>query len=278
MFMERIDPHPTREELLLAADGELSHRHAKRVQEHLSACWECRSRTREMEAAIGDYIRLHRRRIDPALPPSGGPRALLKARMHELASTHARQSWHVAGWLTRKSLLAAISAICVAAALGLWMRQERAAAGKFGPGVPAAIPDARLTPGVAVHTRREDVCRESPPKNKLVSESVQRRVFAAYGISNRNPEAYEVDYLITPALGGSDDIRNLWPQPYSSTIWNARVKDDLEDRLYHLVCAGGLDLATAQRAISTDWIAAYKYYLHTSMPIEELRQPGGVRH
>jgi len=42
------------------------------------------------------------------------------------------------------------------------------------------------------------------------------------------PDAYEVDYLITPELGGATDIRNLWP--YGDTVWNAHVKDQLEDR------------------------------------------------
>ncbi|HZT37758.1 MAG TPA: hypothetical protein VFA28_07660 [Bryobacteraceae bacterium] len=81
-----------------------------------------------------------------------------------------------------------------------------------------------------------------------------------------DPRAYEVDYLITPALGGADDLGNLWPQSYSATQWNARVKDALEDRLHELVCSGSLDLATAQREIATDWIAAYKKYFHTDQP------------
>ena len=118
-------------------------------------------------------------------------------------------------------------------------------------------------------TSKEEVCRESPPKNKMVPVSVRRRVFQAYGIDSADPGAYEVDYLITPALGGSDDIRNLWPQSYSATIWNARVKDALEDRLRQLVCTGALDLATAQRDISRDWIAAYRNYFHTDRPIGE---------
>ena len=57
------------------------------------------------------------------------------------------------------------------------------------------------------------------------------RVFATYGISSPQPQNYEIDYLITPALGGADDIRNLWPQAYSTTVWNAQVKDQLEDYL-----------------------------------------------
>ena len=76
-----------------------------------------------------------------------------------------------------------------------------------------------------------------------------------------------MDYLITPALGGSDDIRNLWPQPYSAGVWNARVKDALEDRLRQLVCEGKLDLESAQREIARDWIGAYKKYFHTDHPL-----------
>jgi len=74
-----------------------------------------------------------------------------------------------------------------------------------------------------------------------------------------------VDYLITPELGGAGSIRNLWPQPYSA-VWNAHVKDELEDRLHGLVCSGQVDLATAQREISRDWISAYKKYFHTDKP------------
>jgi hypothetical protein len=47
---------------------------------------------------------------------------------------------------------------------------------------------------------------------------------------------YEIDYLIATGLGGVDDVRNLWPEPYKSSTWNARVKDDLEERLGEMVC------------------------------------------
>ena len=96
---------------------------------------------------------------------------------------------------------------------------------------------------------------------EIIEGRSQRRVLEQYGLANADPRAYEIDYLITPALGGADDIRNLWPEPYSTTLWNAHVKDALEERLHELVCAGKLDLATAQSAIASDWIAAYKTYL-----------------
>jgi hypothetical protein len=39
-----------------------------------------------------------------------------------------------------------------------------------------------------------------------------------------------VDHLIPLELGGSNDIANLWPQSYV-TVWNAHMKDRLENRL-----------------------------------------------
>jgi hypothetical protein len=93
-----------------------------------------------------------------------------------------------------------------------------------------------------------------------IPEEMQRRVFAAYGIKSPRADQFEVDYLITPDLGGTDSIRNLWPQPYS-VRWNAQVKDKLEQRLHQLVCGGQLDLATAQHDIASDWIGAYRKYI-----------------
>jgi len=254
----------------MAADGELSPSRAEGMQKHLSACWECRSRMRELEEAIGDYVRLYRRTLDPMLPPVAGPRALLRAQLNELASSHASHSRKWIDRITWKHGFAAVAAICIVAYVLVFLRQAGGGRWDIAPDFQAitfTTPYAIMTPGVAVAAGKEEVCKESPPKNRIVPVSVQRRVFGAYGINNANPAAYEVDYLITPALGGSDDIRNLWPQTYSATTWNAQVKDALEDRLRQLVCTGDLDLATAQRDISRDWIAAYKYYFHTDKPI-----------
>ena len=99
--------------------------------------------------------------------------------------------------------------------------------------------------------------------------ALRRAVFQEYGLQGADPRAYEVDYLVTPALGGAEDIHNLWPHSYAATEWNARVKDALEDRLRDLVCDGSLDLAEAQREIAGNWIAAYKKYFQTDKPLAE---------
>jgi hypothetical protein len=100
-----------------------------------------------------------------------------------------------------------------------------------------------------------------------VSDSVRSAVFQEYGLAGAHAADYEIDYLIAPGLGGTADIHNLWPEPYSTAAWNAHVKDSLEEYLHDSVCAGKLDLRTAQSDISHDWIAAYKKYFHTDKPL-----------
>jgi hypothetical protein len=112
----------------------------------------------------------------------------------------------------------------------------------------------------------QDVCTAANLNQAgFIPVSLGETVFQAYGIRRPKPRAYELDYLIPPELGGSSDIRNFWPQPYSSE-WNARLKDALEDHLHDLVCAGEISLAMAQRDIAADWIVAYKKYFQTDAP------------
>jgi hypothetical protein len=57
-----------------------------------------------------------------------------------------------------------------------------------------------------------EVC--SAPQEQVigdVSVSLRQKVLQEYGIANARPEDYEIDYLIAPRLGGTEDIRNLWP-------------------------------------------------------------------
>ena len=75
-----------------------------------------------------------------------------------------------------------------------------------------------------------------------------------------NMRDYEEDDLVSLALGGMPkDKRNLWAQPRFGE-WNAEKKDAVEYKLIGLVCFSGLPLATAQQALATNWIEAYKKY------------------
>lgn len=263
------ESHLSDQELLLAADGELAPDRAGDVSSHLAECWPCRVRKGEIEESIGDFVRAYRGNLDPLLPSPAGPRALLKARLGEMTAgmPSAPPSWR-ATWFQGPNLRYAGAALFVAV-LALLVYLRPALESRRGPAVvPVSFPEPSLTPGVAAAVNRDQICQSTGPKNRIVPASLQRRVFEEYGIAGASPRAYEVDYLITPALGGADDIRNLWPQSYSPAVWNARVKDALEDRLHDLVCDGRLDLATAQRDISSDWIAAYKKYFETDRPLQ----------
>ena len=62
-------------------------------------------------------------------------------------------------------------------------------------------------------------------------------------------------------MGGSNNIKNLFPESYTTQPWNAHKKDKLENKLHKLVCTNQITLQEAQQEISNDWRKAYcKYY------------------
>ena len=193
---------------------------------------------------------------------------MLKARLIQQAPASGPWRWHKPVWAAAASILGLLVMGWFAARTG-WHRPEVSwpmDSTHLAGDLARSRPNTALTPGATILLSRSAVCSQANVKNKEVPASVQRIVFAEYGLAQAQPRAYEVDYLVTPALGGADDIRNLWPHSYSS-VWNARVKDALEDRLRDMVCDGSLDLADAQREIAVDWIGAYRKYFHTDGPL-----------
>jgi len=89
--------------------------------------------------------------------------------------------------------------------------------------------------------------------------------------------AYEEDHLISLELGGALAAEaNLWPEPYNSPE-GARVKDVIENKLHSLVCAGSISLATAQRAIATNWWTAYQSYVGTAPKVAPYQVPAAIQ-
>jgi hypothetical protein len=254
--------HISDQELLQALDGELSRRRCAAVRSHCKDCGSCRARMAAIESTTIDFARVHRQTLDPQLPPIAGPRALLKAR---LAARAQLIESPVRSWLPRRAVTLAVACVSLLAVMiggaVLWNYSHAM------PLEKGSLPDRYLTPGMTRPVSISEVC--SMPHEEVIREvpnSLQHRVFEEYSVKVNNPDDYEIDYLIAPGLGGADDIHNLWPEPYKSHEWNARVKDALEERLHQLVCAHQISLETAQKEIAADWIAAYKKYFHTDKP------------
>ena len=133
-------------------------------------------------------------------------------------------------------------------------------------------PTHQLTPGVVTNLPVEEILQAGYAKKaRHVTESTKKKVFMEYlGTVPALPGQYEIDHLISLELGGSNDIKNLWPENYLSLPYNAHIKDKLEDRMAELLRQElkqkGHDAATAlllqfQHEIATDWVAAYHKYV-----------------
>jgi hypothetical protein len=252
--------HLSEHDLVLAADGELPARRKAEVTAHLETCWSCRERMLSLESTITDFVRARNRQLNEQLPPAAGPRALLKARLAEAASSPSSSSrFSIWGMLFPSAPVGrmAVAGGAFAAVLLTILAIFESTVNAEGP-----KPRFSITPGETRPMTLEEVCLYE--KAEVISRDIpldmQQKVFAAYGIKSPQRDQFEVDYLITPDLGGTESIKNLWPQPYSAH-WNAHVKDKLEERLHDLVCSRKLDLGTAQHDIAVDWIAAYKKYI-----------------
>ncbi len=131
-------------------------------------------------------------------------------------------------------------------------------------------PDSVLTPGAVLAVSDTDVCTPGySSRVRHVTAEIKREVYAEYGVTVHAPGDYEVDHLISLEIGGSNSIKNLWPESYLTQPWNAHVKDALENRLHRMVCAHTISLTTAQDAIARDWIAAYQKYMPARRRVAE---------
>lgn len=125
---------------------------------------------------------------------------------------------------------------------------------------PVWLPDPKLSPGdVLSNVTAKGVCAPGYAKRtRDVTEAEKDAVYREYGLDPHNHRPTEIDHICSLELAGSNDIKNLFPQPYDSLPYNAHLKDKLEDRLHAEVCAGKITLQQAQDAIRGDWTVAYR--------------------
>lgn len=122
-------------------------------------------------------------------------------------------------------------------------------------------PDRRCSPGafysglttavICSGSFSTGTIRDVPQSEKFQVESEYGMTPTYYGYS------IEIDHIVPLELGGSNNIANLFPEPGSGKA-NYHVKDDLENKLHDLVCAGAMSLRAAQAGIATNWETLYR--------------------
>ena len=65
--------HPSDDQLLHFADGELPPPQAGEIRNHLTACWQCRTELEEIERMIGECVRYRKTVLETCLPPPPAP-------------------------------------------------------------------------------------------------------------------------------------------------------------------------------------------------------------
>ena len=119
------------------------------------------------------------------------------------------------------------------------------------------FPDPTCTPGVVFQVTKEDICVKGyTSRVRYVTARTKALVYQEYGITSHAKGEYEVDHFIPLELGGSNDLKNLWPEPAEPRP-GFHEKDWVENYLHDQVCANQMSLAEAQKQIQTNWLAVY---------------------
>jgi hypothetical protein len=262
--------HPGDHLLLLALDGQLPTRRQARVAAHVASCQACQARAQELESTLADASRLYRVGEGAVPPASADARRRL-----ERALLQAGDAWDRSGWIRcaqrlsvpprglGQAMAASLAALVIAWIAGAgqlpWSSASRVVAGN-------ELPVAALTPGAVSSLTAAELCSGTHAP-RMVTAEIRRRVLVDYGMEGTPVDSYELDALVTPELGGTMDPENLWPQRYAAPVWNAHVKDALEELFAERVCRDEMPLSQAQREMATDWVAAYKRHFNTDRPM-----------
>lgn len=100
----------------------------------------------------------------------------------------------------------------------------------------SVAPDVGLTPGVLCTTQDKDFVafrydEKIPYCKRNTSIPDKKTVSGWYGVRWEDHKLYQYDHLLSLCLGGSNDLRNLWPMLLVEARKKARMEADLCLRL-----------------------------------------------
>ena len=117
---------------------------------------------------------------------------------------------------------------------------------------PALTPGA-TDPRVTNDNIQQTICVRGYTRTvRNVSNAAKHLVYTEYGIGRPDQRRYVIDHLIPLEVGGSNDVKNLWPQPKSGDQ-SSEAKDLVENELHSRVCADLISLKDAQQVFVIYW-------------------------
>ena len=256
--------HLSDADILRLIDLEGSPSEAQWAREHLLVCVECSARLAHSKRTLGELDDLFASQLAGALSSSTASRVRLQRSLQRAGASPERRRGNASSAFVRIAAMAAVGLVVAGVAVHARRRAERERPVALLHAEAGPIPNRMLTPGAIRPVTLGEICQSTDDDDldPSVAPAIQSAVLKEYGIAGAGTQGiYQIDYLVNPQLGGTNDIKNLWPQPYHDGVWNARAKDELEKHLHEMVCNRTVELTVAQREIATDWISAYKKYL-----------------
>jgi hypothetical protein len=114
-----------------------------------------------------------------------------------------------------------------------------------------SLPDPKKTPGDVYQSVLLDwVCNRETDTPQLYQRTIIA-VFKSYGIpiNSETYKTYRLDYLVPTELGGTNNIKNLWPIKNSDYYKKKAIERDL----FRCACNGLISLKEAQAVLMKDW-------------------------
>ncbi len=136
----------------------------------------------------------------------------------------------------------------------------------------SGLPNIKLTPGainpaVTQGNIRSTICVAGwtatiRPPATYTNQLKYTQLASGYNLNgDLNPKNYEEDHIVPLEVGGNPtNPLNLFPQPRNIKL-SAYLKDQLENRMRQLVCAGQITLKAAQAVFLINWEKGYAKYV-----------------
>jgi len=177
--------HPSDDQLLHFADGEMTTPQSEDTRGHLKACWQCRNELEEIERTIGECVRYRKIVLDTCLPPPPAPWFDIYPRLAGIDESQRRRRLLnrileplAAVWCNPRRWIPAVAMVVMIAVVVQQFRQAPsvAAAELLRKAVAAATSRPRTARRIQIRTRTQHLTRivgnsGTPVKTKTAEES-----------------------------------------------------------------------------------------------------------